>query len=255
MSEAAPRNLAEPCTGRKSGELLRRASTYAAIIGASIMAAGCQQKMADQPSFRPDDPCAFFPDGTASRHPVPGTVARGHLRTDAPLYFGSTTLPASPLESLPAARTEESADRSAEPLLDAEAAQFAGAVDDSPFPFTRDIVEHGRNRYMIYCVVCHDAAGTGRGKIVERGYTAPPSYHIERLRTAPVGYLFRTITHGYGSMPSYAAKIPARDRWAIVSYVRALQLSQHFPIDELPEDMRKQWDAHDKLASSAGGPP
>ena len=82
---------------------------------------------------------------------------------------------------------------------------------------------------MIYCVVCHDPLGTGQGKIVERGYTAPPSYHIERLRNAPVGYLFAVISEGYGSMPSYGAQIPVRDRWAIVGYLRALQASQHFP--------------------------
>ena len=82
---------------------------------------------------------------------------------------------------------------------------------------------------MIYCVVCHDPLGTGKGKIVERGYTAPPSLHIERLRTVPPGYLFAVISDGYGSMPSYSAQIPVRDRWAIAGYLRALQASQHFP--------------------------
>jgi mono/diheme cytochrome c family protein len=82
---------------------------------------------------------------------------------------------------------------------------------------------------MIYCVVCHDPLGTGHGTIVQRGYTPPPSYHIERLRTAPVGHLFAVISEGYGSMPSYADQIPTRDRWAIVAYLRALQASQHYP--------------------------
>jgi mono/diheme cytochrome c family protein len=231
----------------------RPRSPFSALLFAACLAAGCQQKMADQPSFRPDDPTAFFADGSSSRHPVRGTVARGHLRTDAALYFGNANLPDSPLESRPS--RDQGASQGTGPLLAAEAAQFAGAVDEFPFPITRAVVEHGRNRFMIYCVVCHDAAGTGHGKIVERGYTRPPSYHIDRLRQVPVGYLFRVVTQGYGSMPSYARQIPARDRWAIVSYVRALQMSQHFPIDKLPEDMRRKLDAHDKLATTAGGTP
>jgi hypothetical protein len=97
---------------------------------------------------------------------------------------------------------------------------------------------------MIYCVVCHDPLGTGRGKIVERGYTQPPSYHIERLRKAPVGRFFDVMTNGYGSMPDYKQQIPPWDRWAIAAYVRALQLSQHFPAKDLPPDMRKEWDEH-----------
>jgi hypothetical protein len=98
--------------------------------------------------------------------------------------------------------------------------------------------------------VCHDAVGSGLCKIVERGYTRPPSYHIERLRQAPVGHFFRVVTRGYGSMPSYAAQIPPRDRWSIVAYVRALQLSQHFPVDKLPEDMQDEWTRAEKMAGS-----
>jgi mono/diheme cytochrome c family protein len=93
---------------------------------------------------------------------------------------------------------------------------------------------------MIYCVVCHDPLGTGRGKIVERGYTKPTSYHIPRLRSVPVGHLFAVISEGYGSMPSYAGQIEPRDRWAIVAYVRALQLSQHFPAAQLTPEMKKE---------------
>src|SRR5207244_4500643 len=99
----------------------------------------------------------------------------------------------------------------------------------------------GRTRYMIYCAVCHDPLGTGRGKIVERGYTQPPSYHIDRLRSVPVGHLFDVITNGYGSMPDYKQQISPHDRWAIVAYLRALQLSQHFPENALTEDMRAEW--------------
>src|SRR5262249_15614701 len=119
------------------------------------------------------------------------------------------------------------------------------------FPVTREVLQHGQNRYMIYCVVCHDPLGTGHGKIVERGYTRPPSYHIERLRSVPVGYIFDVITNGYGSMPEYKQQVPPRDRWAIVAYMRALELSQHYLVKELPEELRKEWDAHD--AAKEGG--
>ena len=210
--------------------------------------------MAAQPSFRTDDPSDFFADGLAGRRPVQGTVARGHLRTDAALYFGTSKLPD---QSTTLATDEDGAGEGGDvrTLLNAEAAKFSDTVDSFPFPITRNIVERGRNRYMIYCVVCHDATGTGHGKIVERGFTKPPSYHIERLRTAPVGYLFRVITRGYGSMPSYAGQIAVEDRWAIVSYLRALQLSQHYPVDKLPENIRANLPPRDKLAGTWGGAP
>jgi hypothetical protein len=100
-------------------------------------------------------------------------------------------------------------------------------------------------------VVCHDALGTGKGMIVERGYTAPPSFHIERLRQAPVGHFFQVATKGYGSMPSYAKQIAAPDRWAIIAYIRALQLSQHFPEDELTGEMRREWQEKSHIAARA----
>ncbi len=106
--------------------------------------------------------------------------------------------------------------------------EYSG-IETFPFPVTLDVVKHGQNRFMIYCVVCHDALGTGHGKIVERGYTRPPSYHIDRLRQAPVGHFFEVISKGYGSMPSYGSQVPPLDRWAIIAYIRALQTSQRFP--------------------------
>jgi mono/diheme cytochrome c family protein len=124
--------------------------------------------------------------------------------------------------------------------------QNANFVDTFPFPMTKEVLEHGYHRYMIYCVVCHDPLGTGRGKIVERGYTQPPSYHIPRLRDARVGYLYAVISDGFGSMPSYGAQIPPRDRWAIVGYLRALQASQHFPRDEVTPDMQRELDEQAK---------
>jgi mono/diheme cytochrome c family protein len=212
---------------------------------ALTLLAGCQQQMAKQPSYRPDEPSSFFPDGRGDRPLVPGTVARGHLRTDRHLFAGKRGLGprevGGPVALIGTAR--------ANPLnaVAVALAEEKNYVDTFPFPITEDVLRHGQNRYMIYCVVCHDPLGTGRGKIVERGYTQPPSYHIERLRRSPVGRLFDVVTNGYGSMPDYKEQVPPRDRWAIIAYIRALQLSQHFPEKDLPQDLR------DLLAKTRAG--
>src|SRR5204863_7946483 len=99
-------------------------------------------------------------------------------------------------------------------------------------------LERGRQRFNISCAPCHGAAGYGDGMVVQRGYSRPPSYHTDRLRQAPAGHFFDVVTNGFGAMPSYAAQVPVRDRWAIVAYIRALQLSQNGTINDLPPDMR-----------------
>ncbi len=217
-----------------------------------LLLTGCQQKMADQPSYKELTPCDFFADGRSERPAVPGTVARGYLRSDVALWTGrrvgkngepmgaTTPTAVQPARILPRRRRPGSA-------------ATTTSSNTFPFPMTAAMLEHGYQRYTIYCAICHDPLGTGQGKIVERGYTAPPSYHIKRLRDAPVGHLFAVISEGYGSMPSYSAQIPLRDRWAIVGYLRALQASQHFPESELSDKMRRQWAEQDK-AAAAGEP-
>jgi mono/diheme cytochrome c family protein len=199
-----------------------------------LLAVGCQQKMAEQPSYKPLDACKFFADGLSARAAVPGTVARGHLETDIPLFTGRRVgQDGQPMGAVtPTVVQPPPGSPEAEQALKARYDQF---VDTFPFPMTAAVLQHGHDRYMIYCVVCHDPLGTGHGKIVERGYTPPPSYHIPRLRDAPAGHLFAVVTEGYGSMPSYREQIPVDDRWAIVGYLRALQLSQHFPKSKLKE--------------------
>lgn len=224
-----------------------RVCCHRRLLLAALVLAGCQQKMAVQPSLKPMAACDFGPHGSASRLPVAGTIARGHLHVDSAFYRGR---PRSEGHGAPDAdEGVQAAEPSAQPTISAEAEQNANVTTEFPLPVTRDLLEHGRNRYMIYCVVCHDALGTGRGKIVERGYTRPPSYHIKRLREAPIGHLFVVASEGYGSMPSYAGQIPARDRWAIVAYVRALQLSQHFPEGDLTEEMRREREEANETAS------
>ena len=106
-----------------------------------------------------------------------------------------------------------------------------------------EVLERGQDRYNIYCAPCHDRVGTGQGMIVRRGYRAPPSYHIDRLRSASVGHFFQVITRGFGVMPDYAAQIPPQDRWAIIAYIRALQLSQNAKLADVPETERRQLEA------------
>ncbi|HEX5470695.1 MAG TPA: cytochrome c [Lacipirellulaceae bacterium] len=229
----------------------------AALALALLAASGCQQKMADQPSFKPLQPCDFFPDGRSERPVVPYTIARGHLRSDVAFFTGRIAGPRieaatatgnkiAPVSAPPAAQSPLPPVTNIVPPGFSDDAAF---VREFPVPVTEAMIRHGYNRYMIYCVVCHDPLGTGHGRIIERGYTPPPSYHIDRLRNTPVGRIFAIITEGYGSMPSYANQIPPEDRWAIVAYVRALQLSQHFPKTELTPDMLK--DFSKSMATSA----
>jgi hypothetical protein len=216
-----------------------RACLFGIALAVLTFGTGCQQKMADQPSYKPLDANTFFPDGRSARPVVAGTVARGHLQLNRALQTGRRSGERKALVKPPAPNSEQDAD--AQELLAREAEENNDFVSEFPLPVSRAMIEHGQQRYMIYCVVCHDPLGTGRGKIVERGFTRPPSYHVDRLREAPVGRLFAVMSDGYGSMPSYAAQVPVRDRWAIAAYVRALQLSQHFPQDDLPQDVERRW--------------
>jgi mono/diheme cytochrome c family protein len=180
---------------------------WAAVVVALV---GCNQKMGEQPAYRPYQSSDFFPDGTSAR-PIPAdTVARGHLSDDTLLFTGK--------------------DASGQ-----DATEF-------PYPITRDVLERGRDRYSIYCVPCHGPLGDGDGIVVQRGFNPPPSYHSDRLRNAPVGHFFDVITNGYGAMPSYADQVPVDDRWAIIAYIRALQLSQNAPIADVPADAQAQLD-------------
>jgi len=161
----------------------------------------CRQDMHDQPRFKPLAQSDFFTDLRSARMPVDGTVARGQLREDA--YFYTGKLGANP-------------------------------GDFMPFSITYDALARGRERFNIYCTPCHSRTGDGNGMIVQRGFRPPPSFHTERLRKAPLGYFFDVMTNGFGAMPDYASQIPPRDRWCIVAYIRALQLSQGATASDLP---------------------
>jgi hypothetical protein len=199
-----------------------------------LLTMGCQQKMARQPAYRPLQENDFFADNRAARPLVAGTIARGHLRTDTVLFTGRRSPFGAEAHAVAVVG-------STNPLATAATALVQGQfVDTFPFPVTEEVLERGRERFTIFCTPCHDRLGTGNGKIVQRGFTHPPSYHELRLRQAPVGYLFDVVTHGHGAMPDYASQVPPRDRWAIVGYVRALQLSQHATLQDVPEEERKR---------------
>jgi mono/diheme cytochrome c family protein len=214
-----------------------------------LLPAGCGQEMAHQPSYRPLRPSAFFENGMSARPLVKGTVARGQLRDDVHLYEGKW--PAEIQAGLNAAGIVGSAAGNPMAAMAWEDDRTLYA-DAFPFPITRKELVRGQERFNIYCAVCHDRAGMGRGMIVQRGFTQPPSYHTDlsrglqlrgvrqKLRDAPVGYYFEVITRGFGAMPDYAEQVSAQDRWHIIAYIRALQLSQQATLADVHDETAKQ---------------
>ncbi len=182
-----------------------------ALVGLVVLCAvGCSsnltlQAMGTQPRCDTLGPSDFLPNGQCAQPLVPDTVARGHEQDDTLLYTGKV------------------------------GTQYATVF---PFPITRDVLQRGQERFNIYCAPCHGETGNGNGIIVQRGFTAPPTFHQPTLRDMPVGQFFDVITNGFGSMPSYAPQVPVRDRWAIIAYIRALQLSQNATINDVPPDQR-----------------
>ena len=189
-----------------------------ALLALAAATAACRQDMHDQPKFIPLRPSTFFDDGRSARPLIEGTVARGQLDDDAAFYTGK--------------------------------GPDGKPVDAFPFPVTKEIVERGQDRFNIYCAPCHDRLGTGDGMIVRRGFRHPPSYHIDRLRAVPNGYLYDVISKGFGAMPDYAAQIEPADRWAIVAYIRALQLSQNASVNDVSPAALGQLNA----PAASGGP-
>jgi mono/diheme cytochrome c family protein len=187
------------------GRPVERSSTAispAVLLILIAFTTACRIDMHVQPRQNPLSRSDFFPDQRSERPPVEGTVARGDLRADAYFYTGK-------IGNNPG--------------------------DVMPFPVTKEVLEHGRERYNIFCAPCHSRLGDGNGFVPSRGFARkPPSYHIARLQKAPLGYFFDVITNGFGIMPDYASQIPPQDRWDIVAYVRALQLSQNATMADVP---------------------
>jgi mono/diheme cytochrome c family protein len=173
-------------------------------VACALLLAGCslKQDMALQPKNRPLSPSDFFTDGRSERPLVENTVARGSVETDA-LFVAKDS-------------------------------------NRFPLPVTQELLERGEGRYKIFCTPCHGLQGDGNGLVSMRGMKHPPTFHENQLRQTPNGYFYDVITNGFGAMYGYSAQIPPRDRWAIVAYVRALQLSRNAKVAELPADVREK---------------
>ena len=179
-------------------------------LGVFVVAAlaGCRQDMHDQPRYKPLARSDFFGDDRSARPRVEDTVARGHLRDGSLLYTGK-----------------------------------AGADFADAFPFRVDsaVLHRGQERFRIYCSPCHGQVGRGDGAVVRRGFrNKPANFHVDRLRQKPAGYFFDVISNGFGAMQDYSAQIAVEDRWAIVAYVRALQLSQNATLQDVPPARRAE---------------
>jgi hypothetical protein len=187
---------------------LRTNLTLGALVLSLAVLSACRQDMHDQPKYIPLRPSDFFADGRSARPLSEGTVARGYLDANVLLYTGKGP------DGKPS--------------------------NEFPMPVTKELLLRGQQRFNIYCSPCHDRTGNGDGMIVRRGYRRPPTYHSDRLRQQPNGYFFDVITRGFGAMPDYAVQVQPEDRWAIVAYIRALQLSQQASINDVPAADRGQ---------------
>ena len=181
------------------------------LVAASALALGLaacnpiRQDMANQPKNRPLSPSDFFADGRSERPLLENTVAHGSIADD----------------------------------------QLVVAKDSNafPVPVNEELLVRGKQRYGIFCTPCHGLQGDGNGMAAVRGMKHPPSYHDDRLRKSPNGYFFDVVTNGFGGMLGYSAQIPVRDRWAIVAYVRALQLSRNAKVSDLPAELKQKLEA------------
>jgi mono/diheme cytochrome c family protein len=192
----------------------------AVVVLASLALAACRQDMHDAPRYEPLERSTFFADGQSSRPLVVNTVARGQLREDRHLFEG--VVGGRPAETFPMAVTPA-------------------------------VLERGQNRFNVFCSPCHGRTGEGNGMVVQRGFRKPPSYHDDRLRNAPVGYLFDVMTHGFGAMQDYSMQLTVDDRWAVAAYIRALQLSQRASVNDVPADRRGELDRGAAPAADAAG--
>jgi len=181
-------------------------------LGLASLTACDMHDMYEQPKDEPLQPSPFFNDDRSARSLVADTVARGELRTNEVFFTGKSG---------------------------------TNFVAQLPLPVTKDLLVRGRERYSIFCAPCHDQTGSGNGMIVQRGFRQPVSFQIPRLREAPVGYFYDVMSSGFGTMSDYAAQISPKDRWAIVAYLRALQLSQHATLADVPPEQRQKLEANE----------
>ena len=200
--------------------MLNHKFLWVAIIGSVLLGVGCRYDMQDQPRYKALKKSDFFADNKAMRDLPEGTVARGMLREDKAFYTGKKENAGNAAATAPVTTTTDAAGNTL-------VTSFPDAIEEFPVPITKELVNRGEERYRVFCIVCHGPVGNGDGMIVRRGFPKPPTYNDDRLRNAPVGHFYDVITNGWGKMNSYASQIPPADRWAIVAYIRTLQISQN----------------------------
>jgi hypothetical protein len=207
--------------------IVRLAATLAVVA----LLSGCEklmQDMYDQPKYEPLEPSPLFANNLSSRKPIPGTVAQSS---------GAFADASSGREGV----SKHIGVQDADPVLPTESqVQQTYPRAEIPFPVTMEVLQRGQERYNIYCSPCHSRLGDGDGMVVRRGFPRPPSYHTDELRNASLGHFYDVMTYGYGLMYPYADRVPPRDRWAIAAYIRALQLSQHAQLTDLPISVRRR---------------
>jgi len=196
---------------RHSSFVIRHSLLLLPFLGSLAFVTACRRDMFNQPSGKPLEQSDFFQDNHMASRPVPpNTVARGHLNEDDRFYRGKIG---------------------------------TNLITTLPVVLTRELLQRGQERYEIYCAVCHGRTGEGNGMIVQRGFPPPPSYHIDRLRQAPIGHFYNVMTEGYGIMYSYAERVEPADRWAIAAYIRALQVSRAARVVDVPAEERTKLEA------------
>ena len=223
--------------GKRKKEIVTAVVRTFAFCLFSFSFCSCRQDMHDQPKYRPlrpVDQIGSINDGRSARPLVEGTVARGELRDDVEFYTGRIAGFAQTMGNTPATSSSQASSQAAS----AGTPGLQGFVVEFPMQITAADLDRGQERFNIYCSVCHGPLGDGGGVIPKRGFRKPPSYHDDRLRNAPVGYFFDVITNGFGNMPDYAAQVEPSDRWRIIAYIRALQLSQRATVADVPADKR-----------------
>jgi len=193
---------------QRRGEACHRLAVVGLAAAVVLFSAACRQDMQDQPSYSALEASTFFEDGASARLPVPGTVARGQLHVDEELLYTGAA--------------------DGEPAL------------AFPFPIDRSIMERGQVSYNAYCSPCHGQSGVGDGVVVQRGFTQPPDLTDPFISSAPLGHIFNVITNGFGAMPDHGSQIKVRDRWAIIAYVRALQLAASATLEDVPAEERRR---------------
>ncbi len=199
---------------------MHRLLTLGALTAVTLLSAGCRQDMHNQPKFYPQRGTTLYADARSTRPQVENTVARNQLHANTYFYTGM--------------------------VGDKEG-------DGMPMPVTAEVLQRGQQEYNVFCTPCHSRVGNGAGMIVQRGYRPAGNFHTDRLRNAPLGHLYSVIANGYGAMPEYGSQVTPAERWAIVAYVRALQLSQNAKQADIASGQHPQ-DLHE-IATQQGMPP